>query len=260
MHTASDALALDSEPPESAQPSNSKRERFTGTCRRCQAPYACHAIRVGPDIWPFTFFCDACFDIERAAHDAARVAEMRAKRADAWSSDVGREAFADTIVAQLDPVRLAAVVGWVYGPRGLVLHGPSGKTKSRMMWILARRLYVDDGVQTVVARATRLARTLSDLATPAGAIEAQIRALINAPVLILDDLGKEAQSERWESALVEIIDARTAAGRPLIITTNYVGSKLVERYRDRSNGEAVVRRLRDFCTAISFTHAHAKPL
>ena len=88
--------------------------------------------------------------------------------------------------------------------------------------------------------------------SPAGAIESQIRALISTPVLVIEDLGKEVQSDRWESVLIEILDARTSAQRPVIVTTNYVGDKLIARYRDRSTGEAVVRRLRDFCDSIAF--------
>jgi DNA replication protein DnaC len=225
---------------------------YRGQCRRCNAAYECGAVRFGAELWPFTFYCDPCFDIERAAHDANERNAAAAKRAEAWEFDVGREAFKDTDVARLDAAILARVLAWEHGATGLVLHGPSGLTKSRMMWLLARRIYVEDGVPLMVVRATKLGRNVGDAMAPAVAVEGQIRALISIPVLVIDDLGKEAQSERWESALVEIIDARNAARRPLIVTTNYVGERLVERYRDRSAGEAVVRRLRDFCVAIAF--------
>lgn len=244
----------DSEPKIDVEPAQRQpRETYKGLCRRCQSPYECGAVRYGSELWPFTFYCDPCFDIERAAHDAAEQDARKAKRAEAWAEDVGRDAFTDTDIARLDAALLAKVMSWTYGAKGLLLHGPSGRTKSRMMWLLARRLYVDDGIPLMVLRATKLSRNIGDMMTPAGAIEAQIRALISTPILIIDDLGKEVQSDRWESALIEILDARTSARRPVIITTNYVGDKLVQRYRDRSTGEAIVRRLRDFCGSVSFS-------
>lgn len=228
---------------------------YQGTCRRCSAPYACGVLRFGSGLWPLMFYCDPCFDIERAAHDQAERDRLRTKRADAWTTGIARDAFTDTDLARLDPALLARVMAWTFGSannKGLVLHGQSGKCKSRMMWLLARRLYVDDAVPLHVVHATKLARKIGDITSRADQIEVQIRALISTPILVIDDLGKEIQSERWESALIEILEARTAAQRHMIITTNYVGDKLVERYRDRSNGEAVVRRLREFCTAIPF--------
>ena len=60
MLTDSDSLPPPVVPP---QP----RDTYQGACRRCQARYECGAIRFGGDLWPFTFYCDACFDTERAA-------------------------------------------------------------------------------------------------------------------------------------------------------------------------------------------------
>lgn len=228
------------------------RRKVDMKCRRCSAPFSTLALEVGADLWPTTFYCETCFDIARAEFDAAEREQYRAKRARAWDEDVGRDAFTDTDPARLDARLMARVMAWTHNPKGLLLHGPSGRGKSRLMFMLARRTYVDDAIPVLVTRATAAARKVSDFNNSVGSTEAYIRQLISVPVLFIDDFGKETQSERWESALVEILDARNAARRPCIITTNYVGDKLAERYRDRSTGDAVVRRMREFCTPIGF--------
>ena len=234
------------------------RRNVTATCRRCSSTFSCMALEVGAALWPITFYCDGCYTAARAEHDAAEADAYRLKRSRSWDEDVGRDQFTDTDLERLEreaPGKKARVLQWSYegsNGRGLVLYGESGKTKSRVMYILARRTYVDDGVMVHVARATALARKVSDFNATTGSVESLIRHLITVPVLFLDDLGKETQSERWESALVEILDARGAARRPCIITTNFVGERLAKRYRDDSAGEAVVRRVREFCAPIGF--------
>jgi DNA replication protein DnaC len=233
-------------------PVATNRRRVDMKCRRCSVSFTCLALEVGENIWPVTFYCDPCFNIARAEFDYAEREQYRLKRARAWEDDVGRDAFTDTDPARLDARLMARVMAWNVGPKGLLLHGPSGRGKSRLMYLLARRTYVDDAIPVLVTRATAAARKVSDFNNFVGSTEAYIRQLIGCAVLFIDDLGKETQSERWESALVEIFDARNAARRPCVITTNYVGDKLAERYRDRQNGDAVVRRLREFCTPIGF--------
>lgn len=65
-------------------------------------------------------------------------------------------------------------------------------------------------------------------------------------VLIIDDLGKEPPSDWVLSRLFSIVNARYEAMLPLIITTNYEKSKLIERlskHGDSDTAEAIVSRL-----------------
>jgi DNA replication protein DnaC len=75
--------------------------------------------------------------------------------------------------------------------------------------------------------------------------------LISCPVLVLDDLGKERLTQRLESDLFAVLDERTSNLRTTIITTNYTGDKLVDRFQNKETGVALVRRLRDYFVAIS---------
>ena len=243
-----------SESPEPVEqtPFRAVRREVKQSCRRCDAEFTVTATVVCGSVWPATFYCDKCYDVALAEHHAAEKEGYRLKRQRAWDEDVGCDAFKDTDPSRLDPAMVAKVMAWTFGKDGLLLHGDSGKTKSRLMYMLAHRVYVDDGIQLAVVRATKAARKVADFNAAPGSVESYIRLLISVPVLCIDDLGKETQSDRWESALVEILDARGAAHRPCIITTNYVGAELVKRYRDESTGEAVVRRLREFCKPIGF--------
>ncbi|WP_124099196.1 ATP-binding protein [Ruminococcus sp. Marseille-P6503] len=57
--------------------------------------------------------------------------------------------------------------------------------------------------------------------------------LINADLLILDDLGSEFQTAFNESALYDIINSRINLDRPTIISTNLSASELNGRYNER---------------------------
>ena len=76
--------------------------------------------------------------------------------------------------------------------------------------------------------------------------------LINCPLLILDDFGKERLTQRMASDLFAIVDERSTARRATIISTNFNGSTLLERFdnRDKETGVARIRRLKDYYRAV----------
>lgn len=60
-----------------------------------------------------------------------------------------------------------------------------------------------------------------------------LQILINADLLILDDLGSEFQTNFNESALYNILNSRINRGLPTIISSNLSGKDLQQRYNDR---------------------------
>jgi len=70
------------------------------------------------------------------------------------------------------------------------------------------------------------------------------------PLLAFDDLGKERLTARMESDLFGIIDERTQNLKTTIITTNYNGQSLLERFGNQETGQAFIRRIREFSTAV----------
>ena len=80
-----------------------------------------------------------------------------------------------------------------------------------------------------------------------------MQAFVNAPVLVLDDLGKERPTEWAAEQLFCIVNGRYDEGRATIITTNYGADELVRRltprpdangYADDTTARAIVDRLR----------------
>lgn len=223
----------------------------TGTmnCHRCEKPFETEFLSSAFGAFPMRCYCDRCFDVAMDEWHRREKDVRVAQRMRHWAENIGDASFDDTDPQLLPkPQVYERVMGWKYGPRGLIIHGTSGRGKTRCLYALLERLFVHDEVDVRVIRVTTFARTMSNGGRES---EVMLNQLIRVPVLALDDLGKEAATDRWESALVELLDARSMAKRPVLVTTNYVGERLVTRFRDPQTGEAVVRRLREFCEPIS---------
>ena len=67
----------------------------------------------------------------------------------------------------------------------------------------------------------------------------------------MDDIFKVKLTDSFENAIFTIIDQRINNLRPIIATTNDVGSTLAGRM-SQDRGEPIVRRLREACKAIVF--------
>ena len=72
-------------------------------------------------------------------------------------------------------------------------------------------------------------------------------AMINADLVILDDLGSEFQTSFTESAVYDIINSRINLGKPTIISTNLSHGELSEKYNER-----IISRLTGCFMPISF--------
>lgn len=86
-----------------------------------------------------------------------------------------------------------------------------------------------------------------------------INEFVDAPILVLDDLGKERPTEWAAEQLFAIFNRRYDWGKPTIVTTNYGGADLIKRltprpdatgYADDTTAQAIVDRLRGTCSTI----------
>lgn len=74
-----------------------------------------------------------------------------------------------------------------------------------------------------------------------------------AKVLFLDDLGKESPTGFALERLFALVDERNAQMLPTVVTTQYKGSRLIERLAlngDADTAKAIVSRLRQDCLVI----------
>lgn len=198
--------------------------------------------------WPT--LCDKCAGFHALA-DQKRVAkEAEAERLSGWNA-LCPPSYRDTDPAKLPlPRVLEKVLRWPYGPRGLVLHGKTGKGKSRCAWLLLKREY-DRGRTIMVldhAAAYEYAAKFDRSNTEAAL---WVERLSKVSLLLLDDVFKAKFTDSFEQALFTIVGTRCEHKLPIILTTNDVGDSLTQRMTS-DRGAAMVRRLRDHADAVAF--------
>lgn len=167
------------------------------------------------------------------------------------------EIFRDTDISRLHP-KVQTALDWK--PEGdisgLLLHGTTGVGKTRGIWEIIRRLWVEE-----VKKDKQLPFLFLTMRKIEGMIEQSfddrthskmIDGLIENKFLIIDDFGKERLTQRMASDLFSVIDERSTAKRATIISTNFNGSSILERFdgRDKETGVALIRRLKDYYRAV----------
>ena len=149
--------------------------------------------------------------------------------------------------------------------KGIGLHGPTGGCKTRMMYLLLRKvLYSDTEVQAI--RAVDLSRAcwemFGDDVIGRKAREA-LQNMRHAQVLLIDDLGKERFTDRAESELFSLIDDRMMHQKPTLWTSNARSRSDLRNLMSGNRGEAMMRRLTEFSTVYFVSrplYERAKPI
>ena len=159
-------------------------------------------------------------------------------------------AFVDTDISRLSD-NLQKAAGWQPATKAsLLLHGTTGTGKTRMAWTIFNRLWL----QNFPDKAVWLPMRKLEMAIEKGFEDHKHGAVLDyfctVPLLVFDDLGKERLTARMESDLFAILDERTSNLMPTIITTNYNSTTLLERFNNKETGEALMRRIREYFTAI----------
>lgn len=162
--------------------------------------------------------------------------------------------YQQTDPARLPPDKLAAVTGWQYGPKGLLLVGPTGTGKTRCAWQLLRRLIhagrtvrAFDGLGWGVA-------VSAAFGTP-DETETWLDRVCKVDVLFIDDLFKVKMTEAQEQAAYGVFERRTNHLLPLIVTMNSTGRMILDRMTDQGRadrGEPLIRRMAEFCEVVTF--------
>lgn len=153
--------------------------------------------------------------------------------------------------------RYAPEQGQAMPKRGLVLMGGYGLGKTHMVCGLAARLTLRHGIpvrfvdyQGLLAK---IRATFNKERGEAGESEASlITPLVEAPILIIDDLGR-GQGTAWEVSIFDqILSRRYNAEAPVLITTNYLAEPLAKGAESLEGriGERLVSRLRASCELI----------
>ena len=103
------------------------------------------------------------------------------------------------------------------GSTGLLLWGDVGTGKSFIAGCIANAL-LDKGVPVIMTNFARLLNKLTDMYS--GDRNAYIDSFKKYPLMIVDDLGMERNSEFAREQVFSVIDSRYRSELPMIVTTN----------------------------------------
>lgn len=161
--------------------------------------------------------------------------------------------FVDTDTTRLHP-KIQECLDWnpAGDKTGLLLHGTTGVGKTRGIWEVVRRLWCLEAKKD-----KQLSFHFLTMRNLEGMIEksfgerhhaTMMETIIETKLLVLDDFGKERLTQRMASDLFSIIDERSTNRRATIISTNFNGQTLLERFdsRDKETGVAMIRRFKDY--------------
>jgi DNA replication protein DnaC len=135
---------------------------------------------------------------------------------------------------------------------GLLIHGTTGVGKTRALWEIVRRMWVEKAEMDInmpyLFLTMRKIESMIEQGFDTKKHGTMLDSLIEHPLLVIDDLGKERLTSRMASDLFAIIDERTVNRRTTIISTNFNGTTLLERFenKDKETGVAFIRRLKDY--------------
>jgi len=133
---------------------------------------------------------------------------------------------------------------------GLILHGTTGTCKTRICWELVK-LLAKNGIVPKFETSVSMQESLT---SSFGKKERDkiVGEFKNTTFLFIDDWGKEKSTERWESDLFDILDYRFSWKKNTIFTMNTTGHEILKKFIDPEAGQAIKRRMVEFCYAVAF--------
>ena len=196
------------------------------------------------------FKISTCPSCRQASIESASAHELATKRLlaeRAWNN-ICPPIYQDTDPARLDAKLLAQVMAWQYGAKGLLLSGPSEKGKTRAMFLLVKRLVIEELRDVLVFHGNEFAHQCArEFGNQTG--EEWAARVSKAQVVFFDDLGKFKLTERVEAELFGIVEMRSAWKRPTLWTTNFKSAEL-ESKMSADRGNPLVRRVKEFSEII----------
>ena len=130
---------------------------------------------------------------------------------------------------------------------GYVIMGPIGTGKSFFAGCIANAL-MEQGVSVMM---TNFSRILNELTKPYADKNQIISNLVSYPLLIIDDLGIERNSEFALEMIYNVIDRRYCTKKPLIVTTNLSYQDMTRPDLDMEH-QRIYSRLMEMCLPVIY--------
>ena len=130
---------------------------------------------------------------------------------------------------------------------GLLLLGPCGTGKTFASKCIANRL-IDSGYPVLVTNFGRIAESV----TAAGFEERgeYYDSLMKYPLLVIDDMGRERESDFMMEIIQRVIDDRDRSGKPMIVSTNFTAQDINNPRND--NWARIFSRIMKTCYPLKF--------
>lgn len=123
--------------------------------------------------------------------------------------------------------------------KGLIFHGTVGTGKTHLSAAIANYVIENHKVPVIFKSYAAL---LDDIRRNYDDDKMEIDRICNTPLLVIDDLGQEKQTDWQEETTFKIINSRYESMSPVVVTTN----QTIMGLRDNI-GEAVFSRLWEMC-------------
>lgn len=130
--------------------------------------------------------------------------------------------------------------------QGLLLYGPPGTGKTWLAACIANAL-LDRGTRVIMTSFVKLL-SVSNLRKEDD--EETIRRITGAPLLIVDDLGAERETDYALERVYNIIDSRYRAKKPMILTTNLSMDEI--KRTDSIRHQRIYDRIIQYCYPVEF--------
>ena len=200
-------------------------------CGKCHTPKQCRVKMFGEERTP-PCLCQCAMDRKKHEEEGRKRAERDARiqklRVTCFpESDMQSWTFANADGSNsriMTAARNYAVnfKEFLKSGKGLLLFGTVGTGKTYAAACIANAL-IDDGYPVLMTNFARIANTVSGMWEGK---QEYYDSLNKFPLLILDDLAAERKTEYMSEVVFNVIDARSRAKLPTIITTNLTSEEL----------------------------------
>lgn len=161
--------------------------------------------------------------------------------------------YARTDLERLTGKWVGEVLNWQYGSKGLLVVGGTGSGKTRSVWMLLKRILRDDSELKFIATDSTTFRSGMADAARNGVTEDWIARHTKSDLIFFDDLGQMKVTEAASEALLTIINKRGEFDMPCIFTSQYRGEQFKNQFERQPQGEAIRRRISEFCQIVEAT-------
>ena len=226
-----------------------EEKTITSTCTICGVEFQATLHRFGGRTLPVTGLCADCYEKQCQQEEL----ERERQRQDEILEERIPSLYRQNNRSRMDPRLLKIVDGFdLKSGEGLFISGDFGKQKTRACALVLER-YCRAGYSIRMIQSTVLAKhVVEQFSDDEQTREKAKKNLLSChwvDALLIDDLGKERATERFETELFSLVEFRTSTLRPTLYTSNLKLADLLQKFSP-DNGGGIVRRITEFSLVV----------